>query len=56
MTRILVIAWKDVRQAYRNVAALALMFAAPLVLTTALVAAFGSGENFSISAARTVVV
>lgn len=56
MTRILVIAWKDVRQAYRNVAALALMFAAPLVLTTALVAAFGSGENFSISAVRTVVV
>jgi ABC-2 type transport system permease protein len=54
--RIFSIAWKDFRQTYRNVAGLAMMIIAPVVLATALGAAFGSGDNFSISPVRTVVV
>jgi len=54
--RALTIAWKDTRHVYRNVAGLAMMLLAPLVLSTALGAAFGGGGNFSIPAVKTVVV
>ncbi len=50
------IAWKDVRHVYRNIASLVMMFVAPLLLASALGAAFGSGDNFSIAAVKTVVV
>ncbi|OFW62034.1 MAG: hypothetical protein A2133_09350 [Actinobacteria bacterium RBG_16_64_13] len=53
--RALSIAWKDTRHVYRNIAGLALMLVAPLLLATALGAAFGSGDNFSIAAVKTVV-
>ena len=54
--RALSIAWKDTRHVYRNVAGLAMMLVAPLVLATALGAAFGGGGNFIIPAVKTVVV
>ncbi len=54
--RALSIAWKDVRHVYRNVAGLAMMLVAPLLLAFALGAAFGAGDNFSIAPVRTVVV
>ena len=54
--RSLAIAWKDVRHVYRSVAGLAMMLLAPLILAGAIGAAFGSGDNFSISAVKTVVV
>ncbi|MBN1630968.1 MAG: ABC transporter permease [Thermoleophilia bacterium] len=50
------IAWKDTVHVYRDIAGLAMMFIAPLVLATVLGAAFGSGDNFSIAAVRTVIV
>jgi ABC-2 type transport system permease protein len=51
------IAWKDVRHVYRNVAGLAMMLVAPLVLAFALGAAFGGmGNGFSIGATKAVVV
>jgi ABC-type multidrug transport system permease subunit len=53
--RALSIAVKDTRHVYRNVAGLAMMLLAPLLLTFALSAAFGSGNNFSVGAVRTVV-
>jgi ABC-2 type transport system permease protein len=53
--RTLSIAWKDTRHVYRNVAGLALMLVAPLLLATALGAAFGTGDNFSVAAVKTVV-
>ncbi|NLV71790.1 MAG: ABC transporter permease [Actinobacteria bacterium] len=56
MLRVLNIAWKDVRHVYRDIAVLVMMFAAPLALAGALGAAFGSGDNFSIAAVKTVVV
>ncbi len=54
--RALAIAWKDTLHVYRSVAGVVLMLAAPLVLAAALGAAFGSGDNFSIAAVKTVVV
>jgi len=54
--RALSIAWKDIRHVYRNVAGLAMMLVAPLLLASALGAAFGSGDNFVIAAVKTVVV
>jgi hypothetical protein len=54
--RALSIAWKDTRHVYRNFAGLAMMLLAPLLLATALGAAFGGGGNFSIPAVKTVVV
>ena len=54
--RALAIAWKDFRHTYRNIAALAMMIAAPLVLSTALGAAFGGASNFSIQQVKTVLV
>jgi ABC-2 type transport system permease protein len=54
--RALIIAWKDVRHTYRNIAALAMMLAAPMLLASALGMAFGSGDDYSIQAVKTVVV
>jgi len=54
--RALSIAWKDTRHVYRNIAGLAMMLVAPLVLATALGAAFGGAGNFIIPAVKTVVV
>jgi ABC-2 type transport system permease protein len=54
--RALSIAWKDLRQTYRGRAFLVLIFAGPLLLAFLLGMAFGSGDNFSIAAVKTVVV
>jgi len=54
--RALNIAWKDFRHVYRDIAGLAMMFVAPLLLAGALGAAFGSGDNYSVAAVKTVVV
>lgn len=54
--RALNIAWKDIRHTYRSIAGVAMMLVAPLLLALALGAAFGSGDNFSIAAVKTVVV
>jgi ABC-2 type transport system permease protein len=54
--RSLAIAWKDVRHVYRSFSGLAMMLLAPLLLAGAIGAAFGSGDNFSISPVKTVVV
>ena len=55
--RAFTVAWKDTRHVYRNVAGLAIMLVAPLLLAFALGAAFGgSSDNFSINAIKTVVV
>jgi ABC-2 type transport system permease protein len=54
--RPLAIAWKDVRHVYRSFAGLAMMLVAPLLLAGAIGAAFGSGNNYSISPVKTVVV
>ena len=56
MQHALAIAWKDVRHVYRSFAGLAMMLVAPLLLAGAIGAAFGSGNNFSISLVKTVVV
>jgi len=56
MMRALSIAWKDLRHVYRDVAGLTMMFVAPLLLAGALGAAFGSGDNYSVAAVKTVVV
>jgi len=56
MMRALTIAWKDFRHVYRDLAGLAMMFVAPLLMAAALGAAFGSGDNFSVTAVKTVVV
>jgi ABC-2 type transport system permease protein len=49
------IAWKDLRRAFRSLAGLAMMLASPLLLAFVLGSAFGSGDNFSITAVKTVV-
>jgi ABC-2 type transport system permease protein len=54
--RPLAIAWKDVRHVYRSRSGLAMMLLAPLILSGAIGAAFGSGSNFSLSPVKTVVV
>jgi ABC-2 type transport system permease protein len=54
--RAFAIAWKDVRHVYRSFSGLAMMLIAPLLLAGAIGAAFGSGNNFSISVVKTVVV
>jgi ABC-2 type transport system permease protein len=53
--RVFSIAWKDFRHTYRNIAGLAMMIVAPLLLATALGAAFGGAGNFSISPVRTAL-
>ena len=50
------IALKDLRRSFRSPAGLAMMLAAPLLLAFVLGSAFGSGDGFSISAVKTVVV
>ena len=54
--RAITIAWKDFRHTYRNIAGLAMMLVAPLLLATALGAAFGAGGNFSIPPIKTALV
>ena len=54
--RVFSIAWKDLRQTYRGRAFLVMIFAGPLLLAFLLGMAFGSGDNFSIAAVKTVVV
>jgi ABC-2 type transport system permease protein len=54
--RIFSIAWKDFRHTYRNIAGLAMMIVAPLLLATALGAAFGAGGSFSIPPIKTALV
>ena len=54
--RALAIAWKDFRHTYRNIAALAMMIIAPLVLSTALGAAFGGASGFAIQSVKAVLV
>ena len=55
MSRILAIAWKDLRSTMRNVPALAMMLLAPLALAALLGFAFGGGQSFSISATKVAV-
>jgi ABC-2 type transport system permease protein len=54
--RVFSIAWKDFRHTYRNIAGLAMMILAPLLLATALGAAFGAGGNFSVPPIKTALV
>ncbi len=55
MSRIVAIAWKDLRSTMRDLPALAMMLLAPLALAALLGFAFGGGEGFSISATKIVV-
>jgi ABC-2 type transport system permease protein len=55
LSRILAIAWKDLRSTMRNVPALAMMLLAPLALAALLGFAFGGGQSFSISATKVAV-
>jgi len=55
VSRILAIAWKDLRSTMRNVPALAMMLLAPLALAALLGFAFGGGQSFSISATKVAV-
>ena len=55
MSRIVAIAWKDLRSTMRNVPALAMMLLAPLALAALLGFAFGGGQSFSISAVKVAV-
>ena len=58
MSRILAIAFKDLRSTARNIPALAMMLAAPLALSALLGFAFGGGggSGFSIAATKVAVV
>jgi len=55
LTRIVAIAWKDLRSTMRNVPALAMMLLAPLALAALLGFAFGGGQSFSIAATKVAV-
>ena len=55
MSRILAIAWKDLRSTMRNVPALAMMLLAPLALAALLGFAFGGGQSLSIAATKVAV-
>ncbi|MCX6372484.1 MAG: ABC transporter permease [Actinobacteria bacterium] len=55
MTKILAIAWKDLRSTLRNVPALVMMLAAPLALAALLGFAFGGSGGFDIAATKVVV-
>lgn len=55
MSRILAIAWKDLRSTMRNVPALVMMLVAPLALAALLGFAFGGGQSFSITATKVAV-
>jgi ABC-2 type transport system permease protein len=55
LSRIVAIAWKDLRSTMRNVPALAMMLLAPLALAALLGFAFGGGQSFSIAATKVAV-
>jgi ABC-2 type transport system permease protein len=55
MTKILAIAWKDLRSTLRNRPALVMMLVAPLGLAALLGFAFGGGQSFDIAATKVVV-
>jgi ABC-2 type transport system permease protein len=55
VSRILAIAWKDLRSTMRNVPALAMMLLAPLALAALLGFAFGGGQSFTIAATKVAV-
>ena len=56
VSRILAIAFKDLRSTSRNLPALAMMLAAPLALSALLGFAFGGSSGFSIAATKVAVV
>jgi len=56
VSRVLAIAFKDLRSTARNIPALAMMLAAPLALSALLGFAFGGGNGFSIAATKVAVV
>ena len=55
MTKVLAIAWKDLRSTLRNRPALVMMLVAPLALAALLGFAFGGGQSFDIAATKVVV-
>jgi ABC-2 type transport system permease protein len=55
VSKILAIAWKDLRSTLRNRPALVMMLVAPLALAALLGFAFGGGDGFDIAATRVVV-
>ena len=55
MSKILAIAWKDLRSTSRNIPALVMMLVAPLALAALLGFAFGGGNGFDIAATKVVV-
>ena len=55
MSKILAIAWKDLRSTLRNRPALVMMLVAPLALAALLGFAFGGGGGFEIAATKVVV-
>jgi len=55
MTKIIAIAWKDLRSTARNAPALAMMLLAPLALAGLLGFAFGGGGGFDIAATKVAV-
>jgi ABC-2 type transport system permease protein len=55
VTKILAIAWKDLRSTLRNRPALVMMLVAPLGLAALLGFAFGGGQSFDIAATKVVV-
>jgi ABC-2 type transport system permease protein len=56
VTKVLAIAWKDLRSVYRAPSALAMMLAAPLAIAVLLGAAFGGDEGFSLAPTRVLLV
>jgi len=55
VSKILAIAWKDLRSTMRDVPALAIMLLIPLALAALLGFAFGGGDSFEIAATEVVV-
>ena len=55
MTKIIAIAWKDLRSTARDMPALAMMLLAPLALAALLGFAFGGGSGFDIAATKVAV-